>query len=42
MSALHIRLKLNMVSGEQLTDIERESAGTRHKFRVDCGGEGGI
>ena len=42
MSALHIRLKLNMVSGEQHTDIECESAGTKHKFRVDCGGEGGI
>ena len=42
MSALHILLKPNMVSGEQHTDIERESAGTRHKIRVDCGGEGGI
>ena len=42
MSTLHIRLKLNMDSGEQFTDIECESAGTKHNFRVDCGGEGGI
>ena len=37
-----ILLKLNMISGEQHTDVERESARTKHKFRVDCGREGGI
>ena len=37
-----ILLKLNLISGEQHSDVERESARTKHKFRVDCGREGGI
>lgn len=42
MSALHILLKPNMISAEQHSEIERESIRTKHKIRVDCGGEGGI
>ena len=42
MFALHILLNPIMNSGEQHTDFERESAGTKHKSRIDCGGEGGI
>ena len=38
----HILLKLNLTSGEQHSDVERESARTKHKFRVDCGRVGGI